>query len=259
MALVPARAGSQRVPDKNVRRLAGHPLLAYAVSAARDSGLFEAVVLSTDSSDYARVGEHYGAHVPFLRPAELAGDRATDVEWIDHALRALQQDGAPYDAFAILRPTSPFRTAGTIQRAWRAFSTAAGADSLRAVERCIQHPGKMWRILGGRLVPVLPVQPDDGVPWHSRPTQSLPAVWVQNASLEIAWSSCVLEQGSIAGEAVVPFLTEGLEGVDINHEQDWAYAEQLAQSSPGSLAAVERPPWRPAEALSGQHEEMPHG
>ena len=128
VALVPARAGSVRVPGKNVRELAGHPLLAYSIAAAHESGLFDAVVVSTDSEQTAEVARRYGAEVPDLRPPELAGSTSPDIDWIEHVLR-----GTTYDAFAILRPTSPFRRGATILRAWDAFTAVPEADSLRAV------------------------------------------------------------------------------------------------------------------------------
>ena len=134
VALIPARSGSVRVPHKNIRRLGGHPLIAYTIAAARASGVFEAVVVSTDSEDYARIARHYGAEVPFLRGAEMAGSTSPDIAWVLHALDALEGQGRSFDAFSILRPTSPFRKPETIQRAWAAFTGADGIDSLRAVE-----------------------------------------------------------------------------------------------------------------------------
>ena len=118
VALIPARSGSKRVPGKNVRPLAGHPLIAYTIAAATDSGLFDAVVVSTDSPDYARIAEHYGADVPELRPAEIAGDRSPDIEWVAHTLSLLASRERTYDCFSLLRPTSPFRLPETLQRAW---------------------------------------------------------------------------------------------------------------------------------------------
>ena len=144
VALIPARAGSKRVPGKNIRRLAGHPLIAYTIAAALESGVFDAVVVSTDSDDYADIARYYGAEVPFLRPETLAGSLSPDIEWVEHALLTLEGLGRSFDAFSILRPTSPFRQAETIQRAWQQFSEESGVDSLRAVESCKQHPGKMW-------------------------------------------------------------------------------------------------------------------
>ena len=234
VALIPARGGSKRVPGKNIRLLGGHPLLAYSILAARQSGVFTDVILSTDSEEYAAVGRRYGASVPFLRPAELAGDLSPDIEWVAYTLGRLKEQGTCPDCFSILRPTSPFRTVETIRRAWAEFLAEDGVDSLRAVEPCSQHPGKMWVLRGRRMVPLLPLG-EPGRPWHSSQYQALPLVHVQNASLEIAWTRVALEGGSIAGETVVPFLTRGLEGFDINKPEDWARAEELLRSGQAAL------------------------
>ena len=93
VAFIPARSGSKRVPGKNVRPLAGHPLIAYSIAAALDSGIFSAVVVSTDSEEIAEIARHYGADVPFLRPVEFAGDTSPDIEWLEHALTALREQG----------------------------------------------------------------------------------------------------------------------------------------------------------------------
>jgi N-acylneuraminate cytidylyltransferase len=242
VAFVPARSGSKRVPDKNVRRLAGHPLLAYAIAGARASGLFSAIVCSTDAELYADIARHYGAEVPCLRPAPMAGDLSPDIEWVEHMLGTLASAGRRFDRFSILRPTSPFRRAETIRRAWDLFAGEAGAHSLRAVEKVAQHPGKMWIIRGGRLLPLLPFSPADR-PWHSAQYQALPEVYVQNASLEIAWTRIVADTGTIAGSVIVPFLTEGLEGLDVNSPRDWAWAEELAREHPEALPPVDAPPY----------------
>lgn len=229
VALIPARSGSKRVPGKNVKPLGGHPVIAYSIRAARESGVFADAIVSTDSEDYAAIARRYGAEVPFLRSSAIAGDASLDIEWVREALGRLRDAGREYDAFSILRPTSPFRTAETIRRAWRAFLGEPGADSLRAVEPVKQHPGKMWVVRGRRMTPLLPLTPPER-PWHSCQTQSLPTVFVQNASLEIAWTRVVWETGTIAGWDVVPFLTEGLEGFDVNRPEDWAEAERLVAS-----------------------------
>lgn len=229
VAFVPARAGSERVPGKNVRELAGHPLLAYSIAAARESGLFEAVVVSTDSEEIAQVALRYGAEVPALRPAEIATATSPDIEWIQHMLGVLADAGRTFELFSLLRPTSPFRSAQTIRRAWDRFlAFDPPADSIRAVELCRQHPGKMWVIEGDLMRPLLPQAPGE-VPTHSRQYQSLPEVYVQNSSLEIAWTR-ITADGEIAGERVVPFLTDELEGFTIDYESDWEQAERLIES-----------------------------
>ncbi len=253
VALVPARAGSSRVRDKNIRYLAGHPLLAYTIAAARRSGVFDTVVVSTDSADYAEVARHYGAETPFLRPAEMATDASPDIEWIGHALDQLEQAGHEFEVFSILRPTSPFRRAETIVDAMETFLADPDADSLRAVEPVSQHPGKMWRMEGSRLVPLLRGE-RDGVPWHSTPTQFLPEVWVQNASLEIAWTRCVHDDGTIAGETIVAFHHPPPGGMDVNRPEDWDRVERLAADHPDLLPAVDVAPptrTRPETATHG--------
>jgi N-acylneuraminate cytidylyltransferase len=237
VALIPARSGSKRVPGKNVRRLGAHPVLAYTVAAALDSGIFADVVVSTNDEQYAAIARHYGATVPFVRPEAFAGDGSPDIEWVEHALGALRDRGRTFDCFSVLRPTSPFRRPSTIQRAWREFTAERGVDSLRAVERCRQHPGKMWIVRGRRMTPLLPLGPAEQ-PWHSSQTQTLPEVYVQNASLEMAQTRVVFEGRTIAGQVVMPFLTDGLEGFDVNTREDWMRAERFVETGDATLPAV---------------------
>jgi N-acylneuraminate cytidylyltransferase len=237
IALIPARSGSKRVADKNIRPLAGHPVIAYTIAAARHSGIFSSIVVSTDSEGYAEVARRYGAEVPFLRPAEISGDVSPDIEWVEFTLKRLKEMGREYDCFSILRPTSPFRLPDTIQRAWKEFLAEEGVDSLRAVEKCREHPGKMWVIRGKRMVPLLPISPAK-LPWHSTPYQALPEVYTQNASLEIAYSRVVFEGRTIAGDVVMPFLTHGYEGFDVNRPYDWQWAEELVKTGQAKLPEI---------------------
>jgi N-acylneuraminate cytidylyltransferase len=241
VAFIPARLGSKRVPGKNIRPLAGHPLLAYTIAPAIESGVFSSVIVSTDSEEIAAVARHYGAEVPFLRPAAFGGDTSPDIEWLEHALTELRAGGRSWDAFSILRPTSPFRSAVSIRRAFERFTSQAGVDSLRAVEKCTQHPGKMWVIRGERMFPLMPFELGGGQPWHSTPYQALPLVYVQNASLEIAWTRVVFERRTIAGDVIVPFVTEGYEGFDINDPYDWMVAERVIADETAHLPAVPQP------------------
>lgn len=235
--------------NKNIRPLGGHPLLGYTIAAALDSGVFSAIVVSTDAQAIADVARHYGAEVPFLRPTEFAGDRSPDIEWVEHVLTRLRDDqGRHFDCFSILRPTSPFRQPETIQRAWAEFRAEVGVDSLRAVERCRQHPAKMWVVRGRRMLPLLPIGPAEQ-PWHSSQYPTLPEVYVQNASLEVAWSRVVFDGRTIAGHVVMPFLTQGLEGFDINDTRDWRYAEELLIAGEARLPRMTRPPFSLAEPL----------
>jgi N-acylneuraminate cytidylyltransferase len=213
------------VPGKNVAPLAGHPLIAYSIAAARESGLFTTVLVSTDSAQIAAIARRYGAEVPGLRPPEMAGARSPDIEWVRLVL-----DGRDEELFSILRPTSPFRTAATIRRAWDALMAVPGADSVRAIRPVKEHPGKMWRVQGELMVPLLPQTPGE-VPTHSRQFADLEEVFVQDSSLEIAWTR-IVAQGEIAGQRVVPFRTEGLEGLSIDYPEDLVEAARHAEQLP---------------------------
>lgn len=242
VALIPARSGSKRVQDKNVRPLGGHPTIAYTIAAAREAGLFEAIVVSTDSARYAAIARHYGAEVLRLRPADMAGATSPDIDWVRFEIGSLRASRRMFDCFSILRPTSPFRLPETIRRAWGEFNLEQGVDSLRAVEKVSQHPGKMWVIRGRRMSPLMPLSPAEQ-PWHSTQMAALPEVHVQNASLEIAWSRVVSETGTIAGNVLMPFLTTDAEGFDVNTEYDFWYAEQLVARGEARLPTVVEPPF----------------
>ena len=241
VALVPARSGSERVPGKNVRPLAGHPLLAYAIESALQSGVFERVVCSTDSEEIADVARWYGADVPFLRPTEYATSTSPDIEWLAHTLERLEER---YDLFALIRATNPFRGPQTVRRGLGQLLDTPEADSIRAVERVKQHPGKMWLLAeDGRTMSPLLDQSHLDVAWHAGQYQALPEVYVQNSALEIAWTRVVSEHGTREGAVLAPFLTHGLEGFNVDDEEDWERAERLVESGEAALTEVGRQPY----------------
>ena len=241
IALIGARSGSERVVGKNVRRLAGHPLLAYAIETARRAEVFDRILVSTDSEQIAQVARWYGADVPFLRPDEYATSTSPDIEWIAWTLPRLDER---YDLFAIVRATNPFRGPDVIRRGLDQLLATPEADSIRAVELVKQHPGKMWVIDEvGRLMRPLLDQSHLDVAWHAGQYQALPPVYVQNSALEIAWTRVVEATGTREGVIQAPFLTEGYEGLNIDDEDDFARAEELVASGRARLPAVEREPY----------------
>ena len=239
VALIGARAGSERVPGKNIRRLAGHPLLAYAIATARQAGVFERVVVSTDSEQIADVARWYGADVPFPRPAEFATSTSPDIEWISDLLAKLPET---YDVFAIVRATNPFRGPDVIRRGLEQLVATPEADSVRAVELVKQHPGKMWELAAdARTMTPLLDQSHLAVAWHAGQYQALPRVYSQNSALEIAWTRVVSETGTREGRVLAPFLTQGYEGFNVDDEDDWARAEALVASAAAALPEIGRP------------------
>jgi CMP-N,N'-diacetyllegionaminic acid synthase len=241
IALIGARAGSERVVGKNVRRLAGHPLLAYAIETARRAEVFDRIVVSTDSEQIAQVARWYGADVPFLRPAEYATSTSPDIEWISSTLPRLDER---YDLFAIVRATNQFRGPDAIRRGLDQLLATPEADSIRAVERVKQHPGKMWVIDEvGRLMRPLLDQSHLDVAWHAGQYQALPPIYVQNSALEIAWTRVVAATGTREGRMLAPFMTEGYEGLNIDDEDDFARAEELVATGRAQLVPIVREPY----------------
>ena len=241
VALIGARAGSERVPGKNVRLLAGHPLLAYAIETARQSAVFDRIVVSTDSEQIAKVARWYGADVPFLRPEAYATSTSPDIEWIAWTLPQLEER---YDVFAIVRATNPFRGPDVIRRGLDRLLSTPEADSVRAVELVKQHPGKMWIVDEvHRLMRPLLDQSHLDVAWHASQYQALPPVYVQNSALEIAWTRVVEATGTREGRMLAPYFTEGYEGLNIDDEEDFARAEELVASGRAALVDIPREPY----------------
>jgi len=132
LGLIPARGGSKGVPRKNIRELAGIPLIAHSIQTARNATAIDSAVVSTDDEEIAEVAESYGARVPFIRPSELATDEAPTAPVITHALETLHDAGEEYDAFVLLQPTSPLRTVTHIDEAYSLYGES-NADSVISV------------------------------------------------------------------------------------------------------------------------------
>jgi CMP-N,N'-diacetyllegionaminic acid synthase len=231
IGLIPARSGSKRLPNKNKKKLSDIPLICYTIAGALKSGIFCEIVVSTDDPEIVEIAQSMGMDVPSLRPSDLATDSSPDFGWVMHALEnQIAMEIHEVDFIAILRPTNPFRSSESIQRAFGFLADNPWADSLRAMQRVKEHPGKMWVIDDhGEALPFWN-QTHETIPTYNRPTQSLPELWVQNASLEIARTASVLKYGQISGSRVLKFEMPGWEGLDINTEQDWLFAEYLLKS-----------------------------
>ena len=207
-AFIPARAGSRRLPNKNIVPFFGHPLMAYTIRAAISSGVFSEVYVSTDSEEYARIARAYGA-ASVMRPEELAQDDSPDYEWIAHMLQATGTGD-----FAVLRPTNPFRSVATIQGAANLFKSHPEVSEVRALRPSSEHPFKTWAVMGEYC---LPVMENTG---YLYPTQRLLPTFVQAAGIEV-------RRMDAPTTLTVPYLVSELEGLDINTSLDLAMAEHL--------------------------------
>ncbi len=231
IALIPARAGSKRIPGKNTKRLGGYPLWQWTTAAAAQSCVFDQIVICTDDT---RMQIPLAVGVVWRRPVT---DDQPDIEWVREALTI-----APSREWCILRPTSPFRDAATIRRAFRQWQDVKDCcDSLRAITPATQTPYKMWMATGDlAFMPIVPILSGaHGVtPYHSSPTQTLPTVYAQTGALEMGWTRNVEQLGTISGRKVVGFLTDGPAACNIDTPDDWARAEALLATDPSLVASM---------------------
>jgi len=205
LALIPARGGSKGIPRKNVRIIAGKPLIAYSVGHALHSHRIGRVIVSTDDAEIAAAARAAGAEAPFMRPAEFAQDLSPDLDVFRHALNWLREKENYVPQLVVhLRPTGPVRRIELIDEAVDKMLAMPAADALRSVSVPALTPYKMWRIENGLLRPLLSV-PGVREP-HSMPRQMLPEVYWQNGYVDIVRPRTVLEKNSMTGDTVLPFV-----------------------------------------------------
>ncbi len=231
LALIPARGGSKSIPRKNIRPLAGHPLIAYSIAAGRQAALVTRTLVSTDDEEIAAVARSYGAETPFLRPAEYAQDNTTDFPVFEHALCWLAEHEDYHPEMVVqLRPTSPIRPVGMVDQALRMLLEDAQAESVRGVVPAGQNPFKMWRIEDGRMVPLLKVE---GIaePYNA-PRQALPAAFWQTGHIDAIRVRTILEKNSLSGDTILPLKIDPRYTIDIDTLNDWRRAEKLMEELP---------------------------
>jgi CMP-N,N'-diacetyllegionaminic acid synthase len=228
LAIIPARGGSKGLPGKNLRELAGHPLIAYSVAAALQSKLVTRTICSTDSDEIATVARQYGAEVPFLRPASIAQDDSPDIDFFDHALNELGKTGYKPDIIVQLRPTDPIRRIGLVDEGIQLMIANPNAHSVRTITEPGYSPYKMWTLDdAGTISPLLTV-PGVAEPFNL-PRQELPEVWWHIGVLDIVRTSVVTELRSLSGTNILPLKVVRSESADIDSLEDFERASSLVE------------------------------
>ncbi len=224
LGVIPARGGSKGVPRKNIRLLAGKPLLAYTAEAALGSRLLSRVLLSTDDPQIAEVGRACGLEAPFLRPAELATDKAGSLPVVLHALQwAEAEEGVLYDAVMMLQPTTPFRRVDDIDGAIELLEIS-GADSVISVtEVGAFHPARMKYLEGDRLI-----DPPFCEAYENQARQELRPMYIRSGDVYLTRRR-VLLSGSFKGSDSRAWVIEPERAVNIDDIRDFEYAEYLLQ------------------------------
>ena len=231
IALIPARSGSKSIPRKNIRKLCGKPLLSYTIQTALESVLIDRVIVTTDNKEIADIAKKYGAEVPFLRPKEISGDYALDIEFHQHAIDCLQENESyTPDLIVNLRPTNPIRNPITVDKAIQTLIDNPDMDSLRSVRISEFSPFKMWTIsLSWMLEPIA-----SEVEFHesyNMPRQLLPICYWQDGYVDVTKYTTIVEKMSTTGKNIIPFLIEE-ESIDIDYEESIQQVENVLSGKP---------------------------
>ncbi len=238
LAIIPARGGSKGIPRKNIKLFAGYPLISYSIAAGLQASLVTRTIVSTDDEEIARVAREWGAETPFLRPAELARDLTTDLPVFQHALQWLKDnEGYSPDLIIQLRPTSPIRPTRCVDDAISLLLQHPEADSVRGVVPSGQNPYKMWR-LGKEDQPMRPLLELEGIaePFNA-PRQELPPTYWQTGHIDVIRPGVIMDQNSMSGKRILPYLIDPRYTVDIDTPFDWQRYEWLLRN--GELEFVD--------------------
>lgn len=223
LGVITARGGSKGVPKKNIKELGGRPLIAWTIEAARGSKLLDRVIVSTDSEEIATLARSAGADVPYLRPAELAGDKAKSIPVIQHALKWMKDNrGAEFDAVMILQPTSPFRTSTDIDESIKLlFETSA--DSVMSMVELVDFSLPKLKVLNGNKI--LPFSEEEGRESAERDKNK--PVYKRNCAIYLTRTE-LIERGDLFGNDSRAYVMPPERSVDINTPSDFVFAEFLA-------------------------------
>ncbi len=223
LGLIPARGGSKGIPRKNVRLLAGRPLLAYTAEAALAARRLHRVVLSTEDEEIAEVGRRCGLEVPFRRPAELARDETAMLPVVEHAVRAVEADGERFDAVCLLQPTNPLRRAEDVDACIERFHQS-GADALVSVLPVPAEYNPHW-VYFRDDAGLLRLSTGEAQPIPRR--QELEPAFHRDGSVYVVRRDVVMEQHSLYGHRLVGLAMDPERSVNLDTPDDWRRVEEL--------------------------------
>jgi len=233
LCIIPARSGSKGIPHKNIKKLNGLPLIAYSIKQALQTKYYKNkqmdIIVSTDSEEYKKVAEKYGADVPVLRPKEISLDNSTDYEFIKHMVEYQKSKGIKYEIILQLRPTQPIRKVSDIDKCLDIFvKEYVNYDSLRTVIENDKTPYKMYSLEDNHLKSLLKV---DGIKESfNMGRQYLPKTYLHNGYIDILKPE-LLEDEMISGERIYGYVMNKEDKYDIDTLEDWEKTEKYLKNS----------------------------
>lgn len=217
IAIITARGGSKRIPKKNIKEFCGKPIIAYSIEAALDSGVFDEVMVSTDSEEIAGIAKKYGAKIPFMRSDKTAGDYATTAEVLLEVVEEYEKRGEHFDYMSCIYPTAPFITSEKVRSAFELLKQKNATLVMPVVP--FSYPPQRGYILKDEVLEMK---------WK----ENLNA---RSQDLEILYHDCgqfyfyhigkFREKNGQVSEGIVPMILDDLEVQDIDNETDWKLAE----------------------------------
>jgi len=225
LALITGRGGSKRLPGKNIRLLAGKPLIVWSIDVVKNIPEICDILVSTDDLTIASICKDAGAFVPWLRPNELASDKATSIDAVLHALEWYETNKGLVDGVILLQPTSPLRTQATIKRGIELFVNN-NFKSVLAVSPTHYHPMWAFKKRGKYLEPLIE---EHGLEIRS---QKLPETYIVNGSFYLISPTELKKHHSFFGGKIIPlFINSPQEALDIDTEWDFKIAEFILNNS----------------------------
>ncbi len=209
IALIPARSGSKAVVDKNIKKLAGKPLIAWSIEKCKKSKFIDKIFVSTDSKKYSKIALKYGADEVILRPKKISGDYSTDYEWINHAISCIKN--FDYDIIAHIRPTTPIRKLKDLDGAINRFIKSKN-NSLRTIHEMPETAYKAFEVKKKFLVPLKNITNDINKLNNSR--QLFPKTYVANGVVDLYRKKFILKNKKLYSKQVVAYITSVTPEID---------------------------------------------
>jgi|TARA_Y100000310_G_scaffold321577_1_gene379438 N-acylneuraminate cytidylyltransferase len=230
LGIIPARGGSKSVPRKNIKLLHGKPLIAWTIEEAKKSKYLTRIIVSTDDKEIAGVSKKYDAEVPFLRPKEISGDLAKDIEFLTNALDFLEKkENYKPDIVVLLRVTSPLKTVYNIDEGIKVLINNREADAVRPIVEASKHPYKMWKITDNKkwIEPFFPKSFTSMDEPYNGPRQILPDAYSHTGAMDIMKLDTIRKLKSTSGNKLGYFFMKPEESVNIDNPIDFKIAEIL--------------------------------
>lgn len=228
-AFIPARSGSERVKNKNLRLLQGKPLIEYTLDTIQQSKYIQKSYISSDYENLEEKISRYDNTYIIKRPKSISNSKSLDIEWVLHLIDELK--GNEPDLIVLLRPTSPFRSVEFLDSNIEKFKQLKNFDSARAIRKVKEHPDKMWVKNNESIIPYNQFSENESEDLHSKQYQSLEEVYVQTSSLEILNTKSIIKNKKLSGKNVFPIFSNNLDSFTIDYESDFVLAEKFLDKS----------------------------